>query len=81
MREKPKGPEEIHGVLNSQFSIARFYGGITFNGEGYTYFPENEGTLIRNDILKARAKEAKKPKKAKPDSAHPGLIAIIEEAP
>lgn len=61
MKKKPAptGPEEIHGVNMSQFSIARHYGGIKYNGQSYTYFPENGGTLVRDDILKRRAKEAK----------------------
>ncbi len=78
----PSGPEEIQGVNMSQFSIARFYGGIKYNGQGYTYFPENGGTLIRDDVLKARAKETKKPVKPKPKGpmcSENGLLGFTNE--
>ena len=74
---KPYTPEEIHGVSQSQFSIARHYGGITFNGASYVYDPTND-SLIRADILKARNKQAKIEQKPKRDSNHPGTLAIIE---
>lgn len=59
-------PERIYGVMQSQFSISRFYGGCTFNGASYKYDEENDA-LIRMDIWKAEragnkrlaAKEAK----------------------
>ena len=44
------GPEEIHGVSQSQFSIARHYGGITFNGTPYIYDPVRD-VLIRGDLF------------------------------
>lgn len=54
--KKPlEGPEEIHGVSQSQFSIARHYGGIKFNGTPYVYDPTRD-VLIREDIHRARAK-------------------------
>lgn len=48
-----QAPEEIHGVSQGQFSIARYYGGCTFRGAAYTYDAERD-VLVRNDILKAR---------------------------
>jgi hypothetical protein len=51
-------PEEIHNVSMSQFSIARHYGGIRFNGASYTYFSDTD-TLVRNDVLKQRKKDKK----------------------
>lgn len=54
---RPKPPAEsppwqIFGVSRSQLSIARYYGGITYNGHGYTYDPTDD-SLTRNDVLKA----------------------------
>lgn len=51
----------ITGVRHTQFSIARHYGGINFNGHSYTYFPEQD-QLWRDDVLKALAKLRKKTK-------------------
>lgn len=44
-------PYVIEGVSGSQFSIARLYGGATFNGESYVYDP-TEDELIRRDVVK-----------------------------
>lgn len=49
------GPEEIHEVSRSQLSIARYYGGIKFNGTHYVYDPTRD-VLIREDIHRERAK-------------------------
>lgn len=46
-------PEEIHNVSQSQFSVARHYGGCTFSGAHYTYDADRD-VLVRDDILKAR---------------------------
>jgi hypothetical protein len=49
-------PDRIHNWQNSQLSIARFYGGIKFNGAGYTIAVNEEGQpLVRDDVLKAEA--------------------------
>lgn len=57
--KKPlSGPEEIHEVSMSPFSIARHYGGIKFNGTVYIYDPTRD-VLIREDIHQARSKEGK----------------------
>jgi hypothetical protein len=57
-----RAPFLIDGVLNSQFSITRFYGGIRFNGEHYTYLPGAD-QLVRDDVLawlkKNRSKQGK----------------------
>ena len=44
-------PFAIYDVSHSQFSIARYYGGATYNGMSYTYFPEHD-QLIRDDVLR-----------------------------
>ena len=46
-----KTPFAIRGVSMSQFSIARYSGGITFNGKYYAYLPASD-ELIREDVLK-----------------------------
>lgn len=58
----PQGPEEIHDVSQSMFSIARYYGGIKFNGEQYVYDPTRD-VLIRADILKARKQKPPEPRR------------------
>lgn len=57
-------PEEIHNVSMSQLSIARHYGGCKFNGVSYTYDPTRD-VLIRDDVLKRRAKEERANRKGK----------------
>lgn len=44
-------PYLIRGVSHGQFSIARHYGGATWNGNSYTYNPVTD-ELIRDDVLK-----------------------------
>ena len=58
-----KTPEKITNVLNSQLSIARFWGGCEYNGKSYIYTPEDNGTLTREDIFAREQKENKDKKK------------------
>jgi hypothetical protein len=54
-------PEKIYGWLDSQLSVARFYGGITFQGYSYVIdMNDPKQPLVRKDIL-----ESEKPKKRK----------------
>ncbi len=53
-----EAPEEIHNVSHGFFSISRYYGGCRAYGHHYFYDPVRD-VLIREDVLKARAKEAK----------------------
>ena len=57
-----KTPFAIQGVMNTQLSIARFYGGIRYKGDGYTYMPDGD-ELIRDDVLKFVTKLRKKTRK------------------
>jgi hypothetical protein len=58
---KREAPERIYGWLNSHLSIARFYGGIAFNGSSYYISPKEEGQpLVRADVLKREAKEKRR---------------------
>lgn len=78
----PGPPERIHGWQNSQMSIARFSGGLTYNGHGYTIaYGEPGQPLVRDDVLKREAKaaseakaEACKAAKQRAKDAQGGLI-------
>ena len=49
-------PERIHGWQDSQLSIARFYGGITYQGHTYTIAVAEKGApLVRSDVLAREA--------------------------
>ena len=65
----------ITGVLHTQFSIARFYGGIQWSGHHFTYFPEAD-QLWRDDVLEAVAKlrKAHKPTKPAAPTAEQGAL-------
>ena len=52
-------PYGIVDVSRSQFSIARHYGGIKYNGDEYVYFPETD-ELIRDDVLRWQKKQNRK---------------------
>lgn len=51
-----KTPEEIFHVSYTQLSVARHYGGCTFNGASYHYDYERDA-LVRLDVWQARIKE------------------------
>ena len=54
---KPEAPERIYGWLDSQLSIARHYGGCTYQGQSYYIAPnEPDAPLVRADILAREAK-------------------------
>ena len=58
---KQAAPERIYNWLDTQLSIARFYGGCTYNGASYAIAFNEEGQpLVRTDVL---AKEKKAPRK------------------
>lgn len=57
--------ERIYNWQNSQMSIARFYGGLTYQGHSYAIsFNEDGQPLVRADVLKAEAKARKAAAKA-----------------
>lgn len=57
-------PKRIYGWQNSQLSIARHYGGISFNGAQYLIAPNEEGQpLVRIDYWR-KEKAARKKKTA-----------------
>lgn len=60
-------PFLIRSVSQTQFSIARYFGGANFNGARYTYLDDSD-ELIRDDVLKfvTKLRKPKKTKKARP---------------
>lgn len=48
-------PYVIAGVSSGMFSIARHYGGMTYNTHRYTYCPAYD-ECVRNDVIKAVSK-------------------------
>ena len=58
-------PDRIHGWQHSQLSIARFYGGISYQGHRYVIAMREKGApLVRADVLAREAKERKAADKA-----------------
>ena len=69
-----KAPEKIYGWLDSQLSVARFYGGVSFQGQSYVIdMADKDRPLVRVDILESEKKAIKKAaknmaKKQKPEN-------------
>ena len=58
-------PERIYGWMNSQLSLARHYGGCTYQGSSYMIAYHEDGQpLVRTDVIKREAKEAGEKAKA-----------------
>ena len=67
---KPEAPERIYGWLDSQLSIAQFYGGCTFKGHSYYVAPNEPGEpLVRADVLAREAKYKSVKRKADKQAA------------
>lgn len=60
-------PDEIHHVSQSQFSVARHFGGCTYMGQSYIY-DAGQDRLIRRDVYLARLKQGKAEAKAQRDA-------------
>ena len=79
---QPDAPERIYGWLNSQLSIARYYGGCTYQGVSYVIDMQHpDKPLVRQDVLTAELKVAKateaalrKAEKATQATAQKGLL-------
>ena len=55
----PAPPERVYGWLDSQLSIARYYGAIDFRGHRYVIsYHEKGAPLVRDDVIKREAQEA-----------------------
>jgi len=65
----PKPVEKIYGWMDTQLSIARFYGGCTYKGHPYLIdMQDPDKPLVRQDVLRAEIK-ARKVAASKQDSA------------
>lgn len=52
-----KTPERIYNWMDTHLSIARFYGGVSYNGAEYVVAMDEEGQpLVRADLLKKPSK-------------------------
>ena len=60
-------PDEIHHVSQSQFSVARHYGGCSYMGQSYIY-DAGQDRLIRRDVYLARLKQGRDEAKALRDA-------------
>lgn len=58
-----KTPYAICDVIQGFFSVARHYGGMTYQGEHYTYIPEHD-ELVRDDVMKLVTKIHKQSRRA-----------------
>lgn len=66
---KQAAPERIYNWLNTQLSIARFYGGCDYNGASYAIAWNEEGQpLVRTDVLAKEKKAARKKAKEAADA-------------
>jgi len=65
-----KPPEKIYGWLDTQLSIARYYGGCTYDGHPYRIdMQDPDRPLVRVDVLTAEAKARKAAAKAEKPEA------------
>jgi len=63
-------PEKIYGWMDSQLSIARFYGGINFQGHYYAIdMADPDHPLVRQDAIKKAKKKTKKVERTEKDKA------------
>lgn len=58
-------PYAIAGVSRSIFSVARLYGGTSYNGCPYTYIAEHD-ELVRDDVLAFVRRQRRAADKAAP---------------
>lgn len=60
MQKQTNEPHRIYGWLNSQLSIARFYGGIELNGKSYAIRYDLEGQPLEEIVKKTKVKKLAK---------------------
>jgi hypothetical protein len=61
---KPQAPEKMYGWLDSQLSIARYYGGLKYMGHFYVIDRNDpDQPLVREDVLALEKKAVKDAKK------------------
>lgn len=60
-----EAPKKIYGWINTQMSIARYYGGLTYQGYFYAIdMNDPDKPLVRQDVLDNEKKEMKSKIKA-----------------
>jgi len=63
-------PERIYGWLDSLLSIARHYGGLTYQGHSYLIDYKAEGQpLVRSDVIQREVKAQNARNKAQRETA------------
>lgn len=67
---KPEAPpERIYGWLDTQLSVARYYGGINYQGHRYVIaYGEDRVPLVRADVLEREAKARRDQERAARDA-------------
>jgi len=68
-----RAPYAITGISTSMFSVARHYGGMTFQGCGYTYMPEHD-ECVRDDVLQLATKMRRKKPMPQPVAPETGVL-------
>lgn len=65
IQDRTKIPERIHGWINTQMSVARYSGGVSYMGHSYYVAPNEPGApLVREDVIKREAKQKKEERMA-----------------
>ena len=60
-----EAPEKIYGWMDSQLSVARHYGGCTYQGHAYKVdYNDIDQPLVRSDILLQEKTEKKQKNKS-----------------
>ena len=70
-----QSPFMIRGVSQTQLSIARHYGGVSFSGQNYAYLPVTD-ELIRDDVENWLAKHRRAERKSADDIATPAQFGL-----
>lgn len=69
-----EAPEKIYGWMDSQLSLARHYGGCTFNGHSYKVdYNDIDQPLVREDIMLKEKAEKKQKGKTPPKEVQLGF--------
>ena len=62
--KKPEPPDRIYGWRDTQMSIARHYGGLTYQGVSYVIdYADIDQPLVRAEVLRGMALEKRKEQK------------------
>jgi len=71
-----RAPYQVQFVSSGQMSIARHYGGMSYNGSHFVYFPDCD-SLVRDDVVKLVTKMRKA--KKTPDEPVPMQVDIFAD--